>query len=235
MSEPIDIARMREALKGTARFRELPEGRKAKLFQGMGKIREWLSDDVVAEDFSNRNSLKRDKESLIGPLKRILPILHAHREISIDLIDGLSRLEQTGLGKVDSAAAVAELDAFRQTARRLLAILERDEPSRLVSILIDRDGRLEIADPPAELSEKLNPEVGLPIVRGYKPGRSQRKKVELVMVHELLAEVFEGISEAEANELAAAITGYTRAEGSRHGKPVTPAAIKKQKLRRRRG
>ena len=35
MSELTDIARMREALKGNARFRELPEGRKAKLFQGM--------------------------------------------------------------------------------------------------------------------------------------------------------------------------------------------------------
>ena len=34
------------------------------------------------------------------------------------------------------------------------------------------------------------------------------------MVHELLAEVFEGLSEAEANELAAAITVYTRAQGA---------------------
>ena len=94
---------------------------------------------------------------------------------------------------------------------------------------------LKIADPPAELSEKLKPGVGLPIVRGYKPGLSQRKKMELVMVHELLAEVFEDLSEAEADELAAAITVCTRAEGSRNGKPVTPGAIKKQKLRRRRG
>jgi hypothetical protein len=234
VSKPTDIARMREALKGTARFRELPEGRKAKLFQGMGKICESLNDDVVAEDFSNRNSLKHDKESLVGPLKRILHILHAHREISIDLVDGLFRYE-SGLGKIDSAAAVAELDAFRRTARRLLTFVERGEPSRLVSILQDRDGRLKIADPPAELSDKLKPGVGLPIVRGYKPGLSQRKKMELVMVHELLAEVFEGLSEAEANELAAAITAYTRADGSRNGKPVTPGAIKRQKLRRRRG
>ena len=95
MSEPTDIPRMREALKGNARFRALPEGHKAKLFQGMGKICEWLNDDVFAEDFSNRNSLKHDK-SLIGPLKRILLILHAHREISIDLIDGLLRFEKTG-------------------------------------------------------------------------------------------------------------------------------------------
>jgi hypothetical protein len=234
VSEPTDIARMREALKGTARFRELPEGRKAKLFQGMGKICESLNDDVVAEDFSHRNSLKHDKESLVGPLKRILHILHAHREISIDLVDGLLRYE-SGLGKIDSAAAVAELDAFRRTARRLLTFVERGEPSRLVSILQDRDGRLKIADPPAELSDKLKPGVGLPIVRGYKPGLSQRKKMELVMVHELLAEVFEDLSETEANELAAAVTVYTRAEGSRNGKPVTPAAIKRQKLRRRRG
>ena len=233
MSELTDIARMREALKGSARFRELPEGRKAKLFQGMGKICESLNDDLVAECFSDRKSLKRDKESLIGPLKRILQILHAHREISIDLIDGLLRYEQTELGKINSAAAVAELEAFRRTARRLLTIVERAEPSRLLTILVDRDGRLKIADPPAEFSERLKPGVGLPIVRGYKPGLSQRKKMELVMVHELLAEVFEGLSETEANELAAAITVYTRAEGSRNGKPVTPGAIKKQKLRRR--
>ena len=59
--------------------------------------------------------------------------------------------------------------------------------------------------------------------------------MELVMVHELLTEVFEGLSETEANELAAAITVYMRAEGSSNGKPVTPAAIKRQKLRRRHG
>ena len=129
---------------------------------------------------------------------------------------------------------MAELAAFRSTARRLLTIVERAEPSRLLSIFVDRDGQLKIADPPAELSERLKSGVGLPIVRGFKPGLSQRKKMELVMVHELLAEVFEGLSEAEANELAAAITIYTRAEGSRNGKPVTPAAIKKQTLRRRR-
>ena len=235
MSEPSDVARMRKALKGNARFRELPEGHKAKLFQGMGKIYEWLNDDVVAEDFISQKSLKRDKKSLILPLKRILHILHAHREISIDLIDGLLCYEQTGLGKIDSAATVSELDAFKRTAHRLLTIVERGEPSRLVSILVDRDGQLKIADPPAELSERLKPGVGLPIVTGYKPGRSQRKKMELVMVHELLAEVFEDLSETEANELAAAITVYTRAEGSGNGKPVTPAAIKRQKLRRRRG
>jgi hypothetical protein len=235
MSELTDIASMRQALKGNARFRELPEGRKAKLFQGIGKICESLNDDVIAEVFSNRKTLKRDKESLIGPLKRVLHILDAHREISIDLIDGLLRYEQTRLGKIDSAAAVAELDAFRRTARRLLTIVERAETSRLLTIVRDRDGRLKIADPPVELSERLKPGVGLPIIRGYKPGLSQRKKMELVMVHELLAEIFEGLSEAEASELAAAITVYTRAEGSRNGKPVTPAAIKKQKLRRRRG
>ena len=61
MSEPTDIARMREALKGTARFRELPEGRKAKLFQGLGKICEWLNGDVFAEDFSNRQVLSAIK------------------------------------------------------------------------------------------------------------------------------------------------------------------------------
>ena len=130
---------------------------------------------------------------------------------------------------------MAELAAFRSTARRLLTIVERAEPSRLLTIVQDRDGRLKIADPPAEFSERLKAGVGLPIVRGYKPGLSQRKKMELVMVHELLAEVFEGLSESEANELAAAITVYTRAEGSRNGNPVTPAAIKRQKLRRRRG
>ena len=142
MSEPTDIPRMREALKGNARFRALPEGHKAKLFQGMGKICEWLNDDVFAEDFSNRNSLKHDKESLIGPFKRILLILHAHREISIDLIDGLLRFEKTGLGKVNSAAAVAELDAFRRTAARLLTIVERAEPSRLLTIPKKRQHRL---------------------------------------------------------------------------------------------
>ena len=117
MSNPTDIARMRAALKGTARFRELPKGRKAKLFEGMGEICELLNDDAVAECFSNRKSLKRDKEGLIRPLKRILLILDAHREISIDLVDGLLRYE-SGLGKIASAAAVAELDAFRRTARR---------------------------------------------------------------------------------------------------------------------
>ena len=92
-----------------------------------------------------------------------------------------------------------------------------------------------MADPPAEFSERLKAGVGLPIVTGHKSGRSQRKKMELVMVHELLTEVFEGLSETEANELAAAITVYMRAEGSSNGKPVTPAAIKRQKLRRRHG
>ena len=60
-----------------------------------------LKHDVIAEVFSNRKTLKRDKKSLIGPLKRVLHILDAHREISIDLIDGLLRYEQTGLGKID--------------------------------------------------------------------------------------------------------------------------------------
>jgi hypothetical protein len=235
MSKPTDIARMREALRGNARFRELPEAHKAKLFQGIGKIRESLNNDLAAERFSDPKRLKRDKESLIRPLKRILQILDAHREISIDLIDGLLRSEQTGSGKIDSAAAAAELDAFRRTARRLLTIAERAEPSRLISIVADRDGRLSVADPPAEYNEKIKPGVGPRTIRGFKPGLSQRKNMELVMVQELLAEVFEDLSEAEANKLAADITVYTRAEGGKTGKPVTAAAIKRQKLRRRRG
>jgi hypothetical protein len=227
MSEPSDIVRVREALKRHARFRRLPEGRKIKLFQGMVKIREWLNDDVVAEEFSAPKRLRSDKKALIKPLGHILQILDGHREISLDLIDCLSRYEQSGT--LD--AAVTELDAFRRTAHRLLTIAERADPSRLLSILVDRDGRLSIADPPSHIGEKC----GLPIVRGFKPGRSQRKKMELGMVRELLAEVFDALSESEANELAAAITVYTRAEGSRNGKPVEPGAIKKQKQRLRRG
>src|SRR6516162_2796990 len=110
MSELTNTAKMREALKGNARFRKLPEGHKTKLFQGIGKICESLNDDVIAEVFFNPKTLKLDKESLIRPLIRVLDILDAHREISIDLIDGLLRYEQTGLGKIDSAAAAAELD-----------------------------------------------------------------------------------------------------------------------------
>lgn len=169
MSEPTDIARMRDALKGKARFRELPKGRKAKLFQGMGEICELLNDDVVAECFSNRKSLKHDKISLIGPLKRILHILHVRREISIDLIDGLLRCE-SGSGKINSAAVVAELDAFRRTARRLLTFVERAEPSRLVTIVRDRDGQVKIADPPAELVERLKPGVGAADCQGVQAG-----------------------------------------------------------------
>jgi hypothetical protein len=230
MSEPSDIVRVREALKRHARFRGLPQSRKVELFRGMGKIHEWLNNDVVAEDFSDAKRLKSDKRALIKPLGRILQILDAHREISPDLIDCLSRHEQSGSG-----AAVTELDAFRCTARRLLTIAERAEPSRLLTIVADRDGRLSIADPPSDFGERFKLGAGLPIVRGFKPGQSQRKKMELAMVCELLTEVFDGLSESEANELAAAITVYTRAERSRNGKPVGPGAIKKQKQRRRRG
>ena len=238
MSEPSDIVRVREELKRHARFRGLPEARKDKLFQGMRRIREWLNDDLVAEDFTDPKRLKRDKKALIKPLGRILQILGAHQEISLDLIDCLSRHEQSGSGKTDTAAintAVTELAALRCTARRLLTIVERGEPSRLLSLLVDRDGRLKIADPSGQLCERLKRGSGLPIVTGFKPGSSQRKKMELAMVCELLAEVFDGLSESEANELAAAITVYTRGDGSRIGKPVGSGAIKKQKQRRRRG
>ena len=238
MSEPSDIVRVREELKRHARFRGLPEVRKVKLFQGMRKIRERLNDDLFAEDFSAPKRLKHDKKALIKPLGRILQILDAHREISPDLIDCLSRNEQSGSGKTDTAtinAAVTELDAFRCTARRLLTIAERGERSRLLSLLVDRDGRLKIADPSSQLCERLKRGCGLPIVTGFKPGPSQRKKMELAMVCELLAEVFNGLSESEANELAAAITVYTRGDRSRIGKPVGSDAIKKQKQRRRRG
>jgi hypothetical protein len=236
MSEPGDIVRVREALKCNVRFRRLPEGRKIKLFQGMGKIREWLNDDIAAEDFSAPKRLRADKRALVKPLGRILQILDGHREISPDLIDCLSRYEQSESGKANTlGAAVTEFDAFRRTAHRLLTIAKRDEPSRLLSILVDRDGRLSIADPPSNFGEVFNPGGRLPIVKGFKPGRSQRKKIELGMVRDLLAEVFDVLSESEANDLAAAITVYTRAEGSRNGKPVGAGAIKKQKQRRRRG
>jgi hypothetical protein len=124
-----------------------------------------------------------------------------------------------------------ELDAFRCTARRLLTIVEQVEPRRRLSIVQDRRGRIGVADVPTD----FKPGAGPPIVIGFKPGLSQRKKVELAMVHELLAEVFVGLSNAEANELAAAITVYTRADKRKNGKPITPGAIKKQRQRQRRG
>jgi hypothetical protein len=110
----------RRALLACADFAALSESRKVQLLDEVMKIRASLDSDDKLDAFSDQRQRMADAAALKGALTIALTILGQHRQIGVDMIDGIADRHRGDIG-----AAMTEERACRATMRRMLETIER--------------------------------------------------------------------------------------------------------------